>query len=239
MTNKEFSDTFATLLSNYNTLAMYGRQAADSELVLDEYEKSVFLTKAQHAIVVELYSGNARGNFFESGEDIRRVFSPLVNTKVYGTDEEVTSVGLSPNSKFYKLPKDLAYITYEQLTLDDNSLGCNQGKVVKVVPIKQDEYDRVRNNPFRGPNKNKAIRIESGDNNVEIISKYKFKDYTIRYVAKPTPIILEDLTGGLSIDGYSTEMPCALPETIHQEILEKAVLLAVTAKALIQTLQKQ
>ena len=48
MTNKEFSYEFDILYNN-----IMSNQAPG----LDDYEKSVFLTKAQENIVLELYSG--------------------------------------------------------------------------------------------------------------------------------------------------------------------------------------
>lgn len=46
MTNQEFSDGFSVLLNSYNTQALFGEQASQAEITLDEYEKSVFLTQA-------------------------------------------------------------------------------------------------------------------------------------------------------------------------------------------------
>ena len=67
---------------------------------------------------------------------------------------------------------------------------------------------------------------------VEIIGKFKngIQSYMMRYVSKPKPIILEDLTiSNLSIDGYTEAMECKLPEECHEEILERAVTLAKLA----------
>lgn len=53
--------------------------------------------------------------------------------------------------------------------------------------------------------------------------------YNVRFIKKPEPIILEDLTDGLTIDGKSTETPCELPEEMHDEVLQRAVELAKIA----------
>ena len=56
--------------------------------------------------------------------------------------------------------------------------------------------------------------------------------YQIRYVKRPKPIILEDLskyTSDLSIDGIKTITECELPTELHQEILQRAVELAKAA----------
>ena len=53
--------------------------------------------------------------------------------------------------------------------------------------------------------------------------------YTVRYIRKPRPIILTDLDDELSIQGISKESTCELDESIHYEILQRAVELAKAA----------
>ena len=51
--------------------------------------------------------------------------------------------------------------------------------------------------------------------------------YKIRYIKRPTPIILTDLSSlGLTIDGISTPTDCILDESMHAEIVQRAVELA-------------
>lgn len=57
MTTQEFSDSFDTLLNSYNTQAQFGNQTSIRDIALDEYEKSLYLTKAQEEVVVNLYNG--------------------------------------------------------------------------------------------------------------------------------------------------------------------------------------
>ena len=52
MNIQEFSNSFDTLLQPYITKDNFGEQ---NTLAFDEYEKSIFLTKAQEQIVLELY----------------------------------------------------------------------------------------------------------------------------------------------------------------------------------------
>lgn len=61
----------------------------------------------------------------------------------------------------------------------------------------------------------------------ELIGKFRFyKNYNIRYVKTPKPIILIDLDDELSIRGYNKESKCELPANMHPEILQRAVELA-------------
>ena len=54
--------------------------------------------------------------------------------------------------------------------------------------------------------------------------------YTIRYVQRPTPIVLRTLPDGLSIDGVSNETECSLNPILHTDILNKAFELAVSTR---------
>jgi len=63
------------------------------------------------------------------------------------------------------------------------------------------------------------------------ISGITIDDYVIRYVKRPRPIVLADLSQGtysnsLTIDGISTTTECELNPVIHIDILNKAVELA-------------
>ena len=63
-------------------------------------------------------------------------------------------------------------------------------------------------------------------NKVELISKYPIESYTIRYLSKPEPIILDNLPEGLTINGISTPQTCKLSSAIHRAILIRAVSIA-------------
>lgn len=231
MTISEFSNTFDTLLNSYDTQAQFGEQVSKRQIALDEYEKSLYLTKAQEEVVVNFYNGkNPYGDSFESTEEMRRYLESLVKTKVYSTEEQVSGTGVSNNSVFYKLPNDVAFITMEQVTYNDESLGCYNGSIATVYPVTQDEYSRIKNNPFRGPTKYKVVRLDSGENTVELVSKYKIEEYLLRYLSKPKPIILETLPNDLTIEGVSEKTECTLHPILHDTILERAVQIALQAK---------
>lgn len=235
MTTSEFSDAFDILLNSFNAQTQYGEQSSQREVVLDEYEKSVFLTQAQEEVVINFYNGrNSYGESFESTEELRRYLDSLVETKLYTKADAIAIVdAISDNSLFFQLPNDLAFITYEQVTFDDTTLGCYNGQTADVYPVTQDEYNRIIRNPFRGPTKRRVLRIDTGDNNVELISKFNISKYLIKYLAKPSPIILIDLTdSGLNINGESKETECKLNEILHNTILRRAVQLALTSKTI-------
>lgn len=217
MTNEEFSNEFDILINNINV-----------GLEFDEYEKSLFLTKAQEDVVTSLYRGNLIGESFERTEELRRYLSDLVNT--YNTNEKLVCDGITNNSYFFKIPKDILFITYEAVVSQDEKLGCSKNTTMEVVPITQDEFHRIRNNPFRMPNKRRVLRLDIQDQIVELISYYEIDEYIIRYLKKPDPIILTDLPQGLSINEKPKATECKLNPAIHRTILEVAVNMAIKSR---------
>lgn len=222
MTNKEFSDGFSTLLNSFGVTP---------NITLDEYEKSTFLTNAQEQLIIDIYSGRniIYGKSFEQTEEIRRYLSNLVET--YETSTKVTGkLGLSQDSIFFEIPQDTWFITYEVAFLKDSRLGCLDGIEASVVPLPQDDLYRAKDSPFRGPSKDRVLRLDIKSDLAELISKYNVDKYLMRYISQPAPIILVDLPDGLSINGVSTESECELNPVVHRAILERAVQLAIISK---------
>ena len=225
MTTQEFSNQFDTLISAY-----FAKFGATDVMAFDEYEKSVFLTDAQEETVIELYSGkNSFGDSFEKTEETRRLINELIKT--YTTKDKVNNqLGISKDSVFFKIPKDVWFITYESVTLNDEGLGCLNGEEIIVSPVVHDDFDKVKDNPFRGPNKKRVLRLDNENSIIELVSKYNIDRYLIRYLSQPNPIILIDLPDNLSINGVSIKSECELNPVIHRIILERAVRKAIASR---------
>lgn len=215
MTTQEFSNEFDILYNNIMSNSAPG---------LNEYEKSILLTQAQEALVLDIYRGKFDENSFESTEEVSDYINTLVRQlKITDT---VEGNGISTNSVFYQLPDDIWFITYESVILRDNNLDCKNGQEVIVKPITQDKYYSISKNPFRGANDRRVLRLLS-DNKVELISKYGIESYLIRYLSKPEPIILDNLsTYGVTINGKSEITECKLNPAVHRILLNRAVQLA-------------
>lgn len=214
MTTEEFSNEFDTLVSSYSNGVWF-----------DEYEKSVFLTKAQESVITGLYNGSI--DSFEDTEEVRRYLNTLVKT--WGSTEyKDDGTGFNDsNSIIIELPEDVWYITYEYVT-------TNSGIEILVVPTSQDELYKTKNNPFKGPNRRRALRLDCGNNRIEILLTPQYKDdfsyYKMGYLSKPSPIILTDLTEGLYINNENKKTECKLHSAIHRTILENAVKMAILSK---------
>lgn len=237
MTTEEFSDAFDTLVNSAANVDNFG--SIDSTLKFDEYEKSYFLTKAQEEVVRELYTGKNRfGESFEKTEELRRLLNGLVVThKQPLTEQNYNNLALTDKSYFVPILDNVMYIIYEAVRLKDDSLGCYSGTVINVQPITHDEYNKIKDNPFRGPTRYKALRLDTNDdqpeNCVEIISKYSCDEYIVRYLKKLNPIILVDLDdSNVSIDGKTEKHECELNSILHEYILERAVGMALRTKSI-------
>ena len=227
---QELSNSFDTILNSYASSIPYGEQASKREIVLDEYEKSVFLTRAQEDVIVSLYSGkNHLGESFETTEELRRYLEVLVKDKTYTSSDAQHITAVSQKSLIFKLPEDVLFITFEQVKYNSD---CETIKYSTVYPVRQDEYTKIKNNPFRGTNKYRVLRLDRGENYVEIIPYQEISEYQIKYLSKPAPIILEDL-GSLRIDGVSTKTTdFPLHPFVYKLILDRAVLMALQSKGI-------
>lgn len=66
---------------------------------------------------------------------------------------------------------------------------------------------------------------------IQVVSDYHIGQYSMKYLSKPDPIVLSDFSE-VTIDGFSKTTQCQLDPSIHREILERAVLLAMRSKGI-------
>lgn len=364
MTNREFSDSFDTMLNSYASKAAFGDQASPTEIVLDEYEKSVLLTQAQDNVIKSYFERhtNQLGQGFDDSSRRQVDFSSLI--KVTTLSPTTSDNNFDSRGIIYKLPVVLAedgkeysrvlYILNEALightgsstanfivgegttlvtrmtitftnTTDSiiqivvqtdpalsqgncsarfyDATSSNYAKLVVtignnasastvtasvasalsgtafsgiectaegtasvsqvrdwsftlmpqgftnnsqnetryvIIPINYREYDREMSKAYAQPLKKQAWRlfqnVSTGyDIYSELIPIWNVSTdnlvYKIRYVERPTPIVLADMPNNLSIDGYSHEQPCVLNPIIHPDILKEAVRLAIESRA--------
>ena len=148
-TSEEWSIEFDLLYNNISSNQAPG---------LTEYEKSVFLTQAQEALILDLYKG-VTGDSFEATEEVTRYLSSLVRTQEFNIPNALNS--FTGNIKEYRVDitdvSDLWFLTFQSgfINYKDNP------RDVVVVPTKQDLLFKELNNPFKGPNNNRVLSIFS------------------------------------------------------------------------------
>ena len=164
MTIKEFSDQFDVLYNNITSNQAPG---------LNEYEKSVFLTKAQDEIVKNYFSPNSKGNNLQQGFDDsekRQIdFSMLMRTVKGTTVTASVNIHSGSNTGYYAMPTDILLYINEVLHVLRGGNNCQ----LTVIPVSFTEYNRLMSKPFKRPLKNQAWRlITSGAAN-----SYTYTDY--------------------------------------------------------------
>jgi hypothetical protein len=233
LTSEEFSDQFDVLFNNITSNQAPG---------CTEYEKSVFLTKAQNEIVKNYFTANSKGNNIGQGFDDsakrQADFSVLMKT----SNENVASLPsssskLDSRSHVYKFPSEVFIIINEALS------DSTSNKSFQIIPLRYDEYTRLMSKPFKRPLKHQAWRlINSGAINganyekyVEIIAAPEYDNnnslvYTLRYLRRPNPIIVGDIDDlKINGQGYDASHQCELDPILHEDILQRAVELAKIA----------
>lgn len=226
MTLEEFNDQFDI---RYDSIA--GKSAPN----IDMYEKSVYLTTAQLEIVKNRYnpSSNLKQKGFE-GSEKRRVDLKELIRDFKSTSFFTNSASINDSSMFTNLPSDTFLIVNEQAKINYN----NCVKTVEVIPVTHDEYNIQIKNPFKQPNERKVWRLDYSQLNnsktIELVRKFNVQllEYSNRYIKYPNPIILINLNqefpeDNLTIDGQFNKSECELDESIHVEILNRAVELAL------------
>lgn len=228
MTTQEFSNEFDVLYNN-----IMSNQAPG----LDEYEKSVFLTKAQLEILKNYFNpkGNKYGQGFDENAKRQIDFSTLITVaKPLQYTPEGSYVKFDDRSQLYKMPQDILLI------LNETGINTVDGvkRLISIIPMNYEEYARLMSKPWKQPLKNQGWRLFQSTGGVDFISEVVIKynsslvDYKIRYVKRPKPIILANLAdeySNVSIEGINTITECKLDPILHPEILQRAVELAKSA----------
>lgn len=158
MTTQEFSNEFEVLYNN-----IMSNQAPG----LDEYEKSVFLTKAQEELVRDYFNSrnvkNAQG--FDDSQKRQYDFSTLLSgAELYDCADNIRAlagsklIAFNPifdnRSRVYLAPSDLFLAINE-------SIEDSAKRRYSVLPISYDEYNRLMSKPYGFPLKRQAWRIIS------------------------------------------------------------------------------
>lgn len=158
MTTQEFSNEFEVLYNN-----IMSNQAPG----LDEYEKSVFLTKAQEELVRDYFNSrnvkNAQG--FDDSQKRQYDFSTLLsgaelddctdNIRALAASNLIAFNPIFDNrSRVYLAPSDLFLAINE-------SIEDSAKRRYSVLPISYDEYNRLMSKPYGFPLKRQAWRIIS------------------------------------------------------------------------------
>lgn len=178
MTLENFSDQFDLLYNNITSNQAPG---------LTEYEKSVFLTKAQDEIVKNYFTANSKGNNIGQGFDDsakrQADFSMLMKTmecsssSVQGNSDTIVykyRIGTDEHEQpIYSDEKTITVSRIDQRSkiyvfpsdvfiIINEVLTYSKGgtkKYYQIIPLRYDEYTMKMSKPFKRPLKNQAWRL--------------------------------------------------------------------------------
>ena len=107
MTNREFSDSFDTMLNSYSIQAGFGEGANKQTITLDEYEKGVILTQAQDIIVKSSFDrrANSTGEGFDDSERRQVDFSSLIKNAELTPFQGENNIPFDDRGIIFQLPK--------------------------------------------------------------------------------------------------------------------------------------
>lgn len=188
MTVKEFSYQFDVLYNNITSNQAPG---------LNEYEKSIFLTKAQEEIIKNYFSpkGNPKQEGFDDSPKRQVDFSSII--EVLPLQMANSANRFDQRSLVYKMPSNLFISLNEQLTANNIPFT--------VIPISYQEYDRLMSKPYKFPLKYQAWRlitknaiVSSTPSISEGLYVLNGNTYTLRTVSdygKPIRVIVNSVVG--------------------------------------------
>lgn len=104
MTTKEMSDSLDSLLNSYAKQAAFGEGTSKLDIVLDEYEKSLYLTQAQDIVLKSYFqrNTNSEGIGFDDSEKRQIDFSSLITVK---TLSQTTGTPFDERGILFSMPK--------------------------------------------------------------------------------------------------------------------------------------
>jgi hypothetical protein len=164
------------------------------------------------------------------------IYNMPLRTTIVAADTFDSSFDYTFHSK-EKVSSDVMFILNERIITQVGGMKKNY----VVVPIHYREYDREMSRPYGQPLKKQVWRLIQNnskgiDAKLEIIPRWNLTsneeilEYKIRYIRRPYPIVLTKLEGGLNIEGFTQENPCELAPILHEEVLRKAVELALASR---------
>ena len=155
MTTQEFSNQFDILYNN----------ASNSAPGLDEYEKSVILTKAEKDLVRDYFNSRTvkTGEGFDDSQKRQYDFSTLLRT-VKLELKSLLLINFDGYQKDFNIfdNRSLIYVAPPDFFLSINeSIIDNNNRRYSVLPISYSEYNRLMLKPYGYPLKRQAWRIIS------------------------------------------------------------------------------
>jgi len=189
MTVLELSDLFDTKLNAFS-----------AGIVKDEYEKSIYLTRAQ-----DIYYDNILLRFEEDDRIADKIDRMLVDR-----DIDLVSSGDIFGGYLAVFGENVRKILREKVTTGTSSSPLYSNIELEVELKRLSEIEDALKNPYRNPNWSTALRVIATEDAFDRVKIYLHSSitpnkYIVTYAKSPNTIILEDLPNGLTVKGESYE----------------------------------
>ena len=219
----------------YNMLLFYDKLFEYGAPSYDDRQIGAILSKAQLRVFKRHYmpAANKYQQGFESSEqrrtDLEQFIKNAAPSSIPATGNE------HPNGTFYEMPGDFLYAVEESVIT-----AASSPKEVTVLPIRHDYYRANINNPYKKPYANLVWRMDysredhgedGGDamtgrtaKRTELVTddSTTILSYRVRYLITPPEIVCDEIVP-------ANQRHCILDETLHDEIIDEAVKIAVAA----------
>jgi hypothetical protein len=179
-------------------------------VALDEYNKSLYLTKSQLRFVRNIVK------VYEYTDEMRHILAPLIQTRVINSGDFTQGVDYWFTNAGIIVDNTTLEVVYEHLN-----------DKIPLIPLDHNDIHYTINNPFRSPDNKIAYRVTVNDE-WRIYTDQVLSQYTYTWVKYPDPIVLENLTGtGLEVSGVTLPTTSELADDVVIQIIEQAVDLAI------------
>lgn len=209
----------------YEAEVLYDKITSAGSPGYTNQEWSVLLTKGQQVFLQEIFDPYKS---FEESEKLRKDYS-LIKEAFTGT-VSTSQTGIHTNGQFFDLPSDCLYVVQEEAIITSTD-ACYNGKLLRVKPVTENEYNVNRNNPYKKPAPDALVWRMDFNNpgsaqtpRHELITDGTFtiNTYRGRYIKYPQDIIPFDSSDSTTTVLQNSE----LPNIAHRAIIERAVRIA-------------
>lgn len=224
----------------YNFLVLYDKMFEYGGPAYDDKQISSIFNKAQNRVFRRNYraKSNTQEEGFEATELNRRNLEQFIKSaSITGGTVTISTnqTGVHPNGTFYDMPDDFL------LAISEAGITGESSKEVTVKPVTHDEYNANVNNPYKKPYKELIWRMDisrevQGSEGIDWSSRtkkrtelivgdkvtYPLSDYRVRYLITPPDIVVDE-------NIPANQVHCILDESLHDEIVDEAVKIAVGA----------
>ena len=183
-------------------------------------EIDVLLNNSQEQFIEQrAYRTNPKRTGLEEDQKRRDDLRELI--KNYTTSSFSITANSKSNGSFIGLPDDYRHSIQEEINITYKDCnGDSRTKVISVVPVTHDRYNKIIDDPFNKPDEDEVLRLDYEGNVFELITDgiITLNKYFLRYLKEPRTIRF-----GTKYVIPTTDIDCELAPHTHREIIAISV----------------